>query len=52
VEINTGDIVEWRWWFASYITGFTPKVVQVKDELSTDEVPGGFNSGAAAASGN
>lgn len=52
LEIYTGDMVEWRWFFASYITGFTPRVVQVKDEVSTEELPGGFNSGAPAASGN
>lgn len=52
LEIYTGDMVEWRWFFASYITGFTPRVVQVKDETSTEELPGGFNSGAPAASGN
>lgn len=49
--IKVGDIVEWRWSFASYISGMRPRVVQVKDEASVEEMEGGFNSGPGKESG-
>ncbi|XP_061168814.1 fibrocystin-L-like [Saccostrea echinata] len=45
LTVNVGDTVEWTWSFASYISGMRPRVVQVKDESSVEEVEGGFNSG-------
>jgi plastocyanin len=51
LTIKAGDTVEWKWSFASYITGMRPRVVQVKDESSVEEVEGGFNSGAPRDSG-
>ena len=44
-------MVEWRWSFASYISGMRPRVVQVKDEASVEEMEGGFNSGPGKESG-
>ncbi|XP_062574409.1 fibrocystin-L-like [Saccostrea cucullata] len=51
LTVKVGDTVEWTWSFASYISGMRPRVVQVKDESSEEEVEGGFNSGAPSDSG-